>query len=210
MRKLVLVLSILLLTLAVAGCGGGGDDRPLQGRQILSDDAVDADVVRDAVNGSLTVTPATRDGVVFAGIDPVTLDEYRAFLDFPLGAVPEWGIIQAASLDIFINAIHPPAGSVPIRLELVSFAPPVIATDFQRDTLPPLAVKTIDPPITARDVGNHVVVDVTDFMRIAQANKLPRFQVRVMEDLGVVVPGLIEIDDSDVLETAPLLRVAFF
>jgi len=147
---------------------------------------------------------------VFAGVRPVTLEEFRAFLDFPLGSIPLNGIISSATLDIFIDSIDvvPPAASIPVRIELVSFPPPLLGSDFDRVILPPLATTTI--LLSAADLNRHVLVDVTHLMATAQANQLPRFQIRLLEDFGFVAPGLIEIDDSLVTATAPLLRVRFF
>lgn len=217
MKKLCLALVMLFLVSAVAGCGGDGSPPPILAKQqILSDERVDADIVEDAATRSLTVTQVSRDNVpsVFAGIDPATGDEYRAFIDFPLNTIPLKGVIQSATVDLFIQSIQPAAGTIPIRLELVSFPPPVVASDFDRDSLRPLGTVLVTPPVTAADVGQHVVVDVTPLVALAQARRqqnplLQNFQLRVMEDLGPVVPGLIEIDES-ANETAPLLNVSFW
>lgn len=209
--KRYLVVALLFAVLAVvAGCGDGGGGPVLVARSILSDDTVDGDI-RESAGGALTVTQVARDNVpsVFAGIDPVTLDEFRAFLDFPLAGIPFNAVINSASLDLVIVSLSPALGSAPLRVELVSFPPPLIAADFDRVLRPPLAFTIIAPPITASDVGRHVVFDVTGLMRVAQANALPRFQVRILTDLGIVTPGLVEIDDS-ISATAPLLRVSYF
>jgi hypothetical protein len=212
MKKILVVLMLCWLALSVTGCGGGGDGGPpVFVRNILSAPTVDGDVEQDSVTGSLTVTQVARDAVpsVLAGVDPATLNELRAFLHFPLGSIPTNAIIRSATLDIFIDSIRPIGGLVPIRIELVSFPPPLLGTDFDRLLLPPLAFTTISPPISAADVNRHVVIDVTDLMRAAQANALPSFQVRILEDFGFVSPGLIEIDDTSTA-LAPLLRVVFF
>jgi hypothetical protein len=103
------------------------------------------------------------------------------------------------------------SGSVPIRVELVSFAPPLLGSDFDRVLLPPLTPTPIVFTITSADVNRHVLVDVTSLMTAAQGIRpsLPSFQIRILEDFGFVLPGLIEIDDT-VSATAPLLKVVFF
>jgi hypothetical protein len=211
MKRVVLVVMLFLVILAVAGCGDGGESRHLLAREILSDETVDADIAKDPATGSLTLTQVARDQVpsVFAGIDPTTLQEFRAFLHFPLASIPFNGIIQSATLDLFIETGSdlPPTGSIPIRLELVSFPPPVLVTDYDEGALPILAVRTF--PISAADIGHHVVVDVTSLMVTAQANRLQNFQIRILEDFGPVTPGIIEIDDTT-SATAPLLKVFFF
>jgi hypothetical protein len=210
MKRYLMVAVLFAVLAAVAGCGDGGHPPTLVVKSILSDDTVDGDI-REDVSGSLTVTQVARDNVpsVFAGIDPITFDEFRAFLDFPLAGIPLTAVIRSASLDLVIDSLTPAAGSAPLRVELVSFPPPLTGADFDRAFLPPLAFTTIVPPVTASDLGRHVVLDVTGLMRVAQANGLPRFQVRIMTDLGIVTPGLVEIDDS-ANATAPLLRVSYF
>jgi hypothetical protein len=211
MKKLLLFGMLLLIISAVAGCGDdGGGPPPLQVRHILSDETVDADVVKDPATGSLTVTQVARNGVpsVFAGIDPTTLQEFRAFLDFPLTPVPINALIQSADLDLFIEAGSDlPPGGIPVRVELVSFAPPVLASDFDENSLPPLEVRTYT--VRPADIGHHVVLDVTPLVARAQAERLQSFQVRILEEFGVVAPGVIEIDEIS-NETAPLLRVFYF
>jgi hypothetical protein len=155
---------------------------------------------------------------VFAGIDPSTGNEYRAFLDFPLGGqngVPLNASIASATLDIVIDSVSvSPGAAIPIRVDLVSFPPPLIVTDFDRNTLTPLA-SVIGPLITSADVNNHVFIDVTPLMVEAQIQAVPNFQIRILEDFGPPVPlqGLIEIDDStgaNRTALAPLLQVQYF
>jgi hypothetical protein len=208
MKRVLFALALLCMICAVTGCGESSS-RSFTAKQILSDEAVDGDIVEDPVTGTLTVTEVARDlqSSVFAGIDPVSLKEYRTFLDFPLqNVIPGRAHIESASLDIFVRSILPRNGIVPIRIELVSFGPPLAQSDFDRE---PLAAVTIFPSIDATDVGGHVVVDVTQLMDVAQSLGLPNFQVRVIEELGALSPGLVEIDDSS-SDTAPLLRVRYF
>jgi hypothetical protein len=163
------------------------------------------------------MTPSVQS--VFAGIDPFTLAEYRAFLDFPLtgvGGVPGNAVIVSAVLDIVIDSIQPQPlfGTIPIRIDLVSFQPPTLITsDFSRTSLWPLATTTIMPPISQADFGEHVFVDVTSLMAEAQSLGLPDFQIRILEDFWPVSPGLIEINDTtgpNRVYFAPLLQVEYF
>jgi len=202
------------LMLAMSGCGGGGSSPPpAVVTQILSSSAFDGDIQFDPPN--LFTIVQGNPLSVFAGIDPVTGSEFRAFLDFSLtgaGGVPGNAIISSASLDIFINSIsiQPAASSIPIRIELVAFPPQtLLASDFDRIIQPALAVTTITPPISRADVLRNVTVDVTSLMVEAQRRGLVDFQIRILEDDGFAFPGLIEIDDSTT-SRAPLLTVTYF
>ncbi|MDA8429116.1 MAG: hypothetical protein M0T70_07655 [Geobacteraceae bacterium] len=213
MKKILLATVLMSLVLAMSGCGGGNNQPPAVETQILSSAAFDGDIRFDAPN-VFTVTQGNV-ASVFAGIDPVTGSEFRAFLDFPLtgaGGIPGNAIINWATLDIFIDSIsiQSVANSIPIRIELVSFTPPtLLASDFDRIIQPPLAFTTINPPIARSDVLRHVTVDVTSLMVEAQRRGLANFQVRILEDDGFVYPGLIEIDDTTI-NRAPLLTVNYF
>lgn len=207
MKRTFLALMMLCIVLAVTGCGGGDDSVVTE---ILSDVNVDGDIMFDPATGSFKVTQVTRDNVpsVLAGIDPVTSEEFRAFLDFPLGSVPPNASIRSATLDIVINSLDvlQRTDSVPILIELVSFAPPLLASDFDSTVL---LATAIVPPISFADVNRHVTVDVTSLMAEAQRRGLPSFQIRILEDFGFVTPGVIEIDESTDA-TAPLLTVVYF
>lgn len=213
MKKLLFAAVMMLIAVALSGCGGGSNSAPALVTQILSNPTYDGDIRLDTSN-VFTVRQGNVPSV-FAGIDPVTGSEYRAFLDFPLtgaGGVPGNAIINFATLDIFIDSIsiQAAANSIPIRIELVSFTPPtLLASDYDRVIQPPLAFTTILPPISRADVFRHVTVDVTPLMVEAQRLGLPNFQVRILEDFGFVFPGLIEIDDTTV-NRAPLLTVSYF
>lgn len=207
MKKLLFAAVMLTLMMAMSGCGGGGDGTVTvvvtQTTTIPSTQAFDGDIL----NG-ITVSPLNSPSL-FAGIHPSTLDEYRAFLVFPLTGVPGSAIIDAATLDIFIDSIilHPSASSIPIRIELVSYPPATLQpSDYFRINLPPLAFTTIIPPISNADVGRSVRVDVTSLMAEAQFRGLANFQVRILEDDGFVFPGRIEIND---LTAPPLLEVTY-
>jgi hypothetical protein len=153
---------------------------------------------------------------VFAGKDPATGTEYRAFLDFPLtgaSGVPGNAVIVSAFLFIRINSIQPLDGTIPIRIELVDIPGlTLVQSDFDRALQPPLTF-TIVPSISQPNVGNDVVVDVTSLMVEAQNLLLPDFQVRILEDLVTAPPGLIEINDttgSNRIKLAPLLEVTYY
>jgi hypothetical protein len=215
MKKILFAAFMMSLTIAMSGCGGGGGSSPppTVTTHILSRAAFDGDIRFDPPN-VFTVTQGNI-ASVFAGIDPATGSEFRAFLDFPLtgaGGVPGIATINSATLDIFINniSIQPAASSIPIRIELVSFPPQtLLASDYDRIIQPPLAITTIIPPISRADVLRHVTVDVTSLMVEAQRRGLVDFQIRILEDDGFVFPGRIEIDDTTI-NRAPLLTVTYF
>jgi hypothetical protein len=203
--------------LGLAGCGGG-DNRmaPQFTAQILSDPGFDGDI--EQASGGYVVTQGMSPNVqsVFAGIDPVAQTEFRAFLDFPLsgsGGVPGDAFIDSAFLEFFVDDLQPGNGSVPIRVELVSFQPPnLIGTDFDRTIQPPLAAVVVTGEVNGADVGHFVPVDVTSLMIQAQQLGLVDFQVRVMEDLGPAIYTLMVIDDTtgaNRQSRAPLLTVTY-
>jgi hypothetical protein len=217
MKKTFLSAIMVFISIALIGCGGGGSAPPTIVTQILSDPAFDGDILQFPP-GTFTITQGNTRSV-FAGIDPFTLAEYRAFLDFPLtgmGGVPGNAVIVSATLDLVIDGIQPQPlfGTIPILIDLVSFqAPTLLETDFSRISQPALAIATIIPPISQADLGRHVFVDVTSLMMEAQRLGLPDFQIRILEDLGPVSPGLIEINDStgpNRVFLAPLLQVEYF
>jgi hypothetical protein len=204
--------------LALVGCGGGGDDqREIIQTQILSDSGYDGDIEQTGPSSAI-VTQGMGPGVqsVFAGIDPDTGDEFRAFLHFPLGGaggVPADARIDSAFLEVFIDDLRPGNAVVPVRVELVSFQQPMLATDFDRTAQPALAFVTLSPRLGPSDLGKYVPIDVTPLMIEAQRRGLADFQVRILEDLGPPTDGLFEIDDStgaNRAKAAPLLTVNYF
>jgi hypothetical protein len=213
---------IACVAVGLASCGGGGSSGspppPAITTQILSDSGFDGDIQQTSPS-TFTVTQGMSPSIqsVFAGIDPATLTEFRAFLDFPLGGtggVPSNAAIESAFLDIYIDSFQPSTATLPILIELVSFQPPtLLGTDFDRTLQPPLAYIRVAPPFTLADVGTNVSIDVTSLMVHAQQLGLVDFQVRIMEDLGPAITGLIEIDDTTGPNRAlhaPELTVTYF
>jgi len=217
-RQIAIAMSVAALCLA--GCNGSDARRPPPAvtTQILSDPSFDGDIEQTSP-ATYTITQGMSATVqsVFAGIDPLTLTEFRAFLDFPLtgaGGIPANAMIDTAFLDIYINSLQPSTGTIPLRIELVSFEPPtLIGTDFDRTIQPALASISVSPPFTRSDVGTNVSIDVTSLMVEAQQRGLNDFQVRVMEDLGPAISVLLEISDTtggNRASFAPMLTVTYF
>jgi hypothetical protein len=215
MKGMLFAILMGFTILALTGCGGGGSYPQTITTSILSDPTYDGDI--EQIGSSLSVTQGMSFSVqsVFAGINPATSNEFRAFLDFPLGGaagVPSNAIIDSATLEININSIQTNYSPIPILIELVAFQPPtLIATDFDRSLQPPLAYTNILPPVSLADVGNYIVIDVTSLMAEAQFRGLTDFQVRILDDFGTS-PGLIEINDTtggSRPSLAPLLTVTY-
>ena len=219
MKTYALSAVAMISLLGLCGCGGGNGDSssPQVVTQILSDAAYDGDIEQTSPGVyNVTQSMSTTVQTVFAGIDPVAGTEFRAFLDFPLsgsGGVPGGAIIDSAFLEFLVDDVEPPDGSVPIRVDLVSFQPPTLfGTDFDRNAQPALASVLVKGDITRADVGNFVSVDVTPLMVGAQQLQLNDFQIRIMEDLGPAIFTLVVIDDStgaDRGSRAPLLTVTW-
>ena len=214
----LLHLAIASALLVLAGCGGGGDSAPETFQtQIYSDSGFDGDIEQTSAT-TATVTQGMGPGVqkVLAGIDPDTGTEFRAFLHFPLGGsngVPADARIDSAFLEVFIDDLAPANAVIPVRIELVSFQQPMLATDFDRTAQPPLAYTILSPQLGPSDLGKYVAIDVTGLMIEAQRRGLADFQVRILEDLGPPIDGLFSMDDStgaDRSKTAPLLTVTYF
>jgi hypothetical protein len=203
------------LLIVVAGCGGGDDHPPdIIQTQIFSDSGYDGDIEQTGPD-SAVVTQGMGPTVqsVFAGIDPISGDEFRAFLHFPLDTVPGKAYIDSAFLEIYIDDIQPPNAVIPVRIELVSFEQPMVATDFDRTAQPPIAYTTLSPRLGPSDRGKYVPIDVTDLMDQAQRLGLADFQVRIMQDLGPPIEGLFTINDStgsNRPSLAPLLTVNYY
>jgi hypothetical protein len=211
---------IASVAIGLAGCGGGGSGGgppPRITTQILSDPGFDGDIQQTSP-GTFTVVQGMSPSIqsVFAGIDPATLTEFRAFLDFPLGGaggVPGNAIIESAFLDVYIDSFQPGTATLPMLIDLVSFQPPaLLGTDFDLTIQPALAYVQVTPPFTLADVGTNVSIDVTSLMVQAQQMGLADFQVRILA-AGSAIPGLIEIDDTTGANRAlhaPELTVTYF
>ena len=205
--------AMMIILFAMTGCGSGevvvNVSPTLINTTITSSLSLDGYVVENPATFALTSFQNTAS--VFAGLDPATGAEYRAFIGFPLsgaGGVPLNAGIDSATLDIVIRNVLTSSVSVPILIELVSFSAPLQPNDFDRIILPPLSPLTIKLNIFKTDVGKSVLIDVTALMREAQRLKLPDFQVRILEDLGIVTPGLVEIDNTNAF--SPQLTVNYF
>ena len=219
MKRSLYIALMGLIILANTGCGGGVSTPPTSTftASIPSDSAYDGDIQLTTTN-SYIVTQGMSPTVqsVFVGIGPISGTESRAFLDFPLGGakgIPANAIIDSAWLDVYIKSILPTSGSIPVMIDLVTFQPPTLRnTDYDRNSLLSLGYTKISPNISQADVGKNVSVDVTTLMMEAQRRRFTDFQVRIMEDLGVNVPVLFEIDDTTGngrQARAPLLRVTY-
>lgn len=220
MHVRIAVIAVACSILGLSGCGGDDDDNTQDTftTQILSDSRFDGDIEQTSPN-TFTVTQGMSSNVqsVLAGIDPAGGTEFRAFLDFPLrslNGVPRSALIDAAFLEIYIDALEPETGRLPIRVDLVAFQPPtLVESDFNRTLQPALASTTISPDISRQDIGTYVPIDVTSLMVEAQRRGLTDFQVRILEDLGPAVPILMIIDNStgaNRANRAPLLTVTYY
>jgi hypothetical protein len=214
------VIAVACSILSLSGCGEDDDGSAPETvtTQILSDSRFDGDIEQTSPT-SFTITQGMSANVqsVLAGIDPAGGTEFRAFLDFPLrglGGVPRSALIDAAFLEIYIDALEPETGRLPIRVDLVAFQPPnLVESDFNRTLQPALASTIISPDISRSDIGTYVPIDVTSLMEEAQRRGLTDFQVRILEDLGPAIPVLMIMDDStgaNRASRAPLLTVTYF
>ena len=208
MKRTFLSAIMVVISLSLISCGGGGGGSappPTIVTQILSNSAVDGDI-QVTLAGSIIIRQNNTQSV-FAGIDPVTFDESRAFLDFSLSTVPLNASIVSATLIIFINDIQPSTGTIPIRIDLVSFSE-LSGSDFDST---PIATP-IAFPVFQTDFKDYVAVDVTSLMAQAQNLFLPHFQIRILLDFSAA-SGLIEINDTtgfNRVALAPLLQVEYF
>jgi hypothetical protein len=209
----VRIVSYAVLVLAVAalnGCRKDNDPIPTYYAEIGSDVYADGDI-GVGLDNTFTVSTAIDTGSVIAGVDPLTGEEFRGFLDFPLEGVdgiPSDAVIESATLEIFIIGMSAsqPDGILPFLIDLVDFQPPyLIEGDFSRAIQPPLLTMPVD--FHPSDAGSFVVIDVTELVDEAQFLGLPDLQLRFLLDFSADT-GLIEIDDADI-DTAPLLCVTY-
>jgi hypothetical protein len=208
MNRNFFALMMMLVALALSGCGGG-DDRPLVRLEIVSDAAADGDIER--IGSSFTINQNVPS--LFAGRDPVFQEDLRAFLDFPLDNLPVNARIQSARLDVVIRSVDaiPSTATVPIRIELVQYPPTALAAvHYDQPALIGTSIITsvsfLDIPTSPTD-GRSVSVDVTPLLVAAQARGLSDFQIRILQDSNFAQRGVIEIDDD---LDPPLLFVNYF
>jgi hypothetical protein len=216
MRKIGILGLVGVLALILAGCGGGGgDSRQLFFADIESSLSVDGDVALDLQTipqPAPSVTFAINSGNVLAGVDESPIGtpsvEFRGFLHFPLDIpgndVPQSAIVQSAVLRLRLNRVQF-SSLVPIRIDVVSFTPPIIGSDFYRDVLLPItptATGVFDIPTASQVVD----LDMTRLLNEALAEGVFDFQVRILLDTVPTARGLIEIDEN----VAPKLLVDFF
>lgn len=198
MKRFLYLLMILSALCAINGCGGDDDDhdgRPLITRTFLSDPLADGEI-QFTPPDSYTIRQDLTS--LFAGEDPLVTDEFRAFLDFPLGDLPVTAVIEEATLDVVIRSIDvaPANASVPIIVELVAYPPTALgAADFDREPIYPIGVERVISAAEVSPTGSRsVTFDVTRLMEEVQARDL-NFQVRIRQN-GGQFPGVIEIDDD--------------
>lgn len=218
--RMVLYAVLALAVVALNGCRGDHDHNDHHGHndplptyytEIMSDEYADGDIGL-ALDDTYTVTSAIDTGSVLAGVDPVTGEEFRGFLDFPLGGadgIPPGAVIESATLEVFIIGMSDslPGEIFPFLIDLVDFQPPyLLAGDFSRAIQPPLLTMPVN--FYPSDDGNFVVIDVTELVDEAQFQGLPDLQLRFLLDFSAD-SGFIEIDDADVA-TAPLLTVTYY
>jgi len=225
MKRVLLALAVLMAFFAAQGCGGGGGGAPQAPQQVTTTIASNQNV-----DGYLTFDPASQTvqtpiqvklnavPSIFAGIDPATLKEFRAFLDFPLASIPSKAVIQFAQLNLVLRSTTLADGSntpLPLRIELVQFPPPLLLSSyFTPAGLTTLAELTpvspsIVPPITQGYVG-PLAIDVSQLVATAHGAGFSDFQIRILENQGSngAAPGVIEIDENS-STTSPSLIVKY-
>lgn len=208
--RIVLYAVLMLAVFTLNGCHNDNDPLPTYEAEIVSDVYADGDIGL-ALDYIYTVSSAIDTSSVLAGVDPVTGEEFRGFLDFPIGGVdgiPLDAVIESATLELFIIGMSDslPGEIFPFLIDLVDFQPPyLVAGDFSRAIQPPLLTMPVD--FYPSDVGNLVVIDVTELVNEARFLGLQDVQLRFLLDFSAD-SGLIEIDDADVA-TAPLLSVIY-
>lgn len=210
MRKRLCFFSLIILVLALAGCGGSSDDDPVFVAEILSDQAADGDIAFDSFQDAFFITQGPD--TLFFGIDDLdsNFPEFRAFLDFPLDGstggdvVPSDARIVSATLEVFIAEVSF-APIVPTLIDLVLYPDSGLRVeDFDS---PPLVFQEID--FFASDQEKFVSIDVTALMREAQRLGLADLQMRFLLDLTADA-GFVGIEDLPTVSlTAPLLTVVY-
>ncbi len=208
---------VLSFVLALAGCGGGGGDGGTSTviAQTSSDVRADGDIGFTApppVGGTFSFSQASVAGSVLFGIDGAdpNLPEFRAFLDFPLDgsnggdAIPLGVQITSADIEVFVKRVSF-AATVPVLLDLVPFAIPVVVADFDSPPLTPTSFRSLN--FFSTDQAEFVRIDVTALMQEAQRRGLRNLQLRFLLDTSATA-GLVEIADAGASH-APLLSVEY-
>jgi hypothetical protein len=167
---------------------------------IFSDPRIDGDI---DINGTITIGA----GTVLAGVSPSSGIEFRGFLSFPLTSVPADAAVQSASLELFVIDLNP-FQSTPFTLDLVSFAPPLLPTDYSDSGLPPILSRNFD--VFPGDAGNFVRINATPAVREALRRGLIDAQFRILLDLNENVGLLTIADPVSSTATAPLLHIEYF
>jgi hypothetical protein len=210
MRKLLCFYILPIMVLALVGCSGSSESRPVFVADILSDQPVDGHIAFDPILQTFTITHGPD--ALFFGIDDLdpNLPEFRAFLDFPLDGstgfdvVPAAARIRSATLEVFINEVSF-ASIVPTLLDLVIY--PVSGLRVEDFNSPPLLSLALD--FFGSDQGSFVSIDITPLMREAQRLGLTDFQVRFLLDFTSDF-GFVGIENLPTVSlTAPLLTVSY-
>ncbi len=209
--RIVLYAVLVLALFTLNSCRSKHDPLRTYDTEIVSDADADGDIGL-ALDDTYAISSVLDTGSVLAGVDPVTGEEFRGFLNFPLrevDGIPRNAVIESAPLESFIAGMSDsqPGQIFPFLIDLVDFQPPyLVAGDFSRAIQPSLLTIPID--FYPSDEGHFVVIDVTELVDEAQYHGLPDLQLRFLLDFSAD-SGLIEIDDAEVA-TAPLLRITYY
>jgi hypothetical protein len=208
MRRLGILGLVGVLSLFLAGCGGGDGPHTVF-IQSPSDNSVDGDIgFTPPSTFSFSQASITRD--VQYGFDSGGT-EFNAFLDFPLdgftggGVVPLNAVIVSADIEVFVNDVQF-SSSVPTLLDLVPFSTTgLTSADFNRAALRTRSPFNIN---VNPDLGHFVRIDVTSLMVEAQNRGDLSLQLRFRP--ASLAPGLVVLDDGGIVAgREPLLTVEF-
>ncbi|MEW6443872.1 MAG: hypothetical protein AB1640_23250 [bacterium] len=201
LRTLGIIIGLLAI---LAGCGDDDDDEVFL-VDILSDPGADGDIGL-TLEGTYQVSQASSTGNLLFGIDPDGT-EFRAFVDFPLGAVPLEAEILVADVEVYVNDVEYGFGfsAVPTLLEMVSF-PITGLTPDDFDSAPIASRAPFD--FFRSDINSYVLIEVTSLMREAQVQGLSDLQLRFLLDFVPGAAGFVELDDESE-SRAPLLTVEY-
>ncbi|MDA8178006.1 MAG: hypothetical protein M0T69_00470 [Deltaproteobacteria bacterium] len=220
MRKIGILGLVGVLTLVLAGCGGGSSPSVFT-EWIDSNRSVDADITKDLGTGIVGVPfLASSTGNVLAGItvDSVgtSVADTRGFLNFPLSTIPLNASIRFASVTVFLNQVTLWSSLLPSPffidlIDTTAFPPPVQASDYSAVLA---ATRTFN--FINTDQGNFVEIVVTSLMQEAQRRGLSSFEVRLGFDEAAfnaninTTRGLVEIDDRALVPSQrPFLTVEY-